>query len=74
MNEVQETVVPGLVGTDFQASYGDGPYDFVWFKYDKMNVRNAGASPKAPPKPKGGKTATTTTTTVAGMAKNLFLY
>ena len=39
LNEIVETVIPGFTGTDYRASFGDGPFDFVWFKYDKMNVR-----------------------------------
>lgn len=67
MNEALETVVPGLSGNDYQASYGDGPYDFAWFKYDKMNFRpyTSGAAPKPKKPPKGGSSSTTTTVTGA---------
>ncbi len=70
LNEVYETVVPGLSGTDYQASYGDGPYDFVWFKYDKMNVRPVSATAAKPKKPPKGSAVTTTSTGSGSLIKS----
>ena len=51
LNEVTETSIPGLTGTDYPAGFGDGPFDFLWFKYDKMNIPPpAPAGPVAVPK------------------------